>query len=247
MRQLALALLLLLLPAVGYAAGPAVVASTSWAAAFARAAGAGDVTVIAPDNLQHPPDYDPKPSDLVAVAKADVVVYGGFERFAERLSAAVGDPAKALRLELENSPSVIRHEVLRLAERLGTKPAAEAFLARFETQARGLHSTLIAAGAGKTTAAVQRWMLPWAELAGLKVVGVFGPKPVTPSELAQLAQAAPQLILDNAHAPQGEPLAQATGARRVVLRNFPTPGTGLPELFQANSDALLTALKELRP
>ncbi len=53
---------------VAEAQGPKVVASTSWVAAFAKLAGATDITVIAPSNLQHPPDYDPKASDLEAVA-----------------------------------------------------------------------------------------------------------------------------------------------------------------------------------
>lgn len=39
--------------------GPIVVASTSWAGAFAIAAGARNVALIAPASVPHAPDYDP--------------------------------------------------------------------------------------------------------------------------------------------------------------------------------------------
>lgn len=69
---------------------PRVVASTNWVAAFARAAGALDVTVIAPASVQHPPDYDPRPSDLAAIARADWVLLAGYEGFAKRMEEALG-------------------------------------------------------------------------------------------------------------------------------------------------------------
>ncbi|MGE3328299.1 MAG: ABC transporter substrate-binding protein, partial [Acidimicrobiia bacterium] len=59
-----------------------VVASTTWTGAYAKLAGATDIDVIAPTSVLHPPDYDPKPSDLVAAADADIVVYAEFEGFA---------------------------------------------------------------------------------------------------------------------------------------------------------------------
>ena len=57
---------------------PKVVVSTTWVGAIAKMAGATDITVIAPSNIQHPPDYDPKASDLAALSDADYVVLAGF-------------------------------------------------------------------------------------------------------------------------------------------------------------------------
>jgi zinc transport system substrate-binding protein len=88
-----IALLILLSLPCQAAASPVVVAATGWAAAFARAAGAEDVLVIAPENLQHPPDYDPKPSDLLRLRDADFIVLGGFEGFAQRLRDSAGGKA----------------------------------------------------------------------------------------------------------------------------------------------------------
>jgi zinc transport system substrate-binding protein len=67
-----------------------IVVSTSWVGAFAKLAGATTITVIAPSNIQHPPDYDPKPSDLQAIGDADYVLLAGFEEFAARMQDAVG-------------------------------------------------------------------------------------------------------------------------------------------------------------
>ena len=67
---------------------PVVVATTTWEGAFAKAAGAKDVKVIVPQSVQHAPDYDPKPSDLAAVADADFVLYAPFEPYAEKIKAA---------------------------------------------------------------------------------------------------------------------------------------------------------------
>ena len=77
MKNRLIALLILLFLPCQAAASPVVVAATGWAAAFARAAGAEDVLVIAPENLQHPPDYDPKPSDLMRLRDADFIVLEG--------------------------------------------------------------------------------------------------------------------------------------------------------------------------
>jgi zinc transport system substrate-binding protein len=97
-----------------------IVASTSWVAAFAKAAGATAITVIAPSSLQHPPDYDPKPSDLAAIADADFVLMAGFEGFAAKMKEAVGaDETKLITVATENSPDGIHKEVTRLGALFG--------------------------------------------------------------------------------------------------------------------------------
>ena len=41
-----------------------------------------------PTSVHHAPDYDPKPSDLTAVAEADFVLYAPFEPFAAKIKEA---------------------------------------------------------------------------------------------------------------------------------------------------------------
>jgi hypothetical protein len=47
----------------------AIIASTSWVAAIADAAGAQNIRILAPVKLCHPPEYELKPSDLEAAGR----------------------------------------------------------------------------------------------------------------------------------------------------------------------------------
>ncbi len=51
--------------------------------------------MVAPATVQHPPDYDPKPSDLAAVTDADYILFAEFDGFAPRLKEAPAAPASS--------------------------------------------------------------------------------------------------------------------------------------------------------
>lgn len=127
---------------------PKVVASTSWVAAFADMAGATDITIIAPNNLQHPPDYDPKASDLAAVADADFVLLAGFEGFAERLQEAAGSDAEVVTVATEYFPDALEAEALASGRSHGPRRA------RGTAQHRPLHGAL-GRGVDRVTAALE--------------------------------------------------------------------------------------------
>jgi zinc transport system substrate-binding protein len=239
-RIIILLLLLLVIPVSTVAAAPIVVAATSWAAAFARAAGAEDVLVIAPENLQHPPDYDPKPSDLLRLRDADFIILGGFEGFAQRLRDASGGNALMVEVQLENRPEVIRREVTRLGELFGTKDKAAQFLDNFDVEHAKLSNMVRKRLAdGNTGVVAQKFMSMWAEFAGLELLGTYGPGMLQPGDLLRLSALKPSLVLDNAHMPAGRPVAEATGADIVQLVNFPGPGMDLLDVFRANADSLM--------
>ena len=238
--KLVVILLLLLAPTQGHAQSPVVAAATGWAAALARAAGAENILIIAPETLQHPPDYDPKPSDLLRMRDADFIILGGFEGFAQRMRNAAGSHAQLVEVHLENSPKVIRTEVLRLAHLFGTTQKAEEYLLNFDREYANLSKTLHEHFAKKgNRAAAQVFMTVWAEFAGLELVGTFGPGPLQPGDLLRLSALKPNIILDNAHMPAGVPLAEAAGAGRVQLINFPRPGMDLLDVFRENARALM--------
>ncbi len=65
-----------------------IVASTSWVAAMARAAGAKRITVLAPIELRHPPEYDFRPGDIIAATQAQWIIWAGYEGFIKNLIAA---------------------------------------------------------------------------------------------------------------------------------------------------------------
>ncbi|MDO4768408.1 MAG: ABC transporter substrate-binding protein [Pseudomonadota bacterium] len=244
MKRILFFLLFFALPAT-LQAEARVVASTGWAAALARAAGAEQVPVIAPENLQHPPDYDPKPSDLLKVRDADFVLLGGFEGFAQRLRDAAGGTARIVKVRLHNSPQTVREEVLRLGELFGTQDRAAAFVREFDREYARLAEELRQHFAARGRRAVaHKFMTVWADFAGLEPAGVFGPGPLQPGELLRLAGQKPDLVLDNAHMPTGGPIAGSAGCGRAVMINFPGPGMDLLDVFRANARALMDATSE---
>lgn len=225
-----------------------VVASTTWVAALARAAGADDVTVIAPATLPHPPDYDPRPSDLVAVAGARFVVMAPFDGFAARLREAAGSTAQMITITPVNAPDQIHAEVGRLGEAFGTRAAAAAFLKRFDAEYERLSAELkVAAGGRPRTAVAQTFMAPWAAFAGLELVGTYGPRPLQPAELAGLVAKAPAIVVENGHSERdgapsaGRAIAAATGAREVSVVNFPAD-PDLLSVFRENARRLRAVL-----
>lgn len=222
------------------AGGPAVVASTTWVGALAKAAGIADVTVIAPANVQHPPDYDPKPSDLAAVADADYVLYAEFDGFADRLTEAAGGDAELVPVQLENTPAAITAEVTRLGELFGTAEAATAWLAEFDSTYAELSEQVKAATAEPQTAVSHLFMAYWAEFAGLQVAGTFGPAPVTASQLAELTATKPAVVLANAHLPGANP--DVEGAARVDIVNYPGADLDLLAVFRTNAESISAAL-----
>lgn len=224
---------------------PHVVVSTSWVAAFARAAGVDEVTIVAPVNLQHPPDYDPRPSDLAAVADADYVLLAGFEGFAERLTEATGSNAEVITINAENTPETIRAEVRALAEELGTTDEAEAWIAAFDERIAELQADLDAARPEPAPTVVAHvFMAYWADFAGLDVVGTYGPAPATASQLAELTAAAPDLLFANAHVPAGATFDDL-GAVTVDIVNFPGPELDLLWVFETNTAAIVAAFESL--
>ncbi|MFI5492388.1 ABC transporter substrate-binding protein [Actinoplanes sp. NPDC051859] len=229
-------------PTAAAAGGPKIVASTSWVGALAKAAGTTDITVIAPANVQHPPDYDPKPSDLAAVAGAGYVLYAEFDGFAPKLKEAAGGKGKLTPVELENTPGKIRAEVTRLAALFGTQAAATTWLTAFDTEYAKLASDVKAALPQPAPTAVSHAFLGyWADFAGVKVTGVYGPQPVSAGQLAELTGKKPGLVLANAHLPGVNP--DISGATRVDLINYPKQDLDLLSVFRANATTFTTALR----
>ncbi|MGZ3145746.1 hypothetical protein ACVDFE_27880 [Lentzea chajnantorensis] len=225
-------------------AGKKVVAATAWEAALAKAAGATDVRVVVPATVAHAADYDPKPSDLAAVAGADLVLYAEFEGFAPRLKEAAGGSAQVEAVKLENAPEVVRAEVTRLAGLLGTTDAAEKWLAEFDTTLKSVEQQVRGSFPGGKAPKVvsQAFVAYMAAVTGAEVVGTFGPQPVTPAQLAELAGKQPDLVFDNAHMSTGTVLP-GSAARQVRIVNYPGEDLDLLGVFTANAAEISKALK----
>lgn len=198
-----------------------VVASTSWVAAMARAAGAREVTVLAPVELKHPPEYDFRPGDIIAATQAQWIVWAGYEGFIKNLISAAEIPqTKVISTTTNNAPPVVREAVRKLAQQLGTLDSYQTW----EQELSALEAQLVAgmkrAGTSGSKAAVQFHHQALARWLGYQVVYVFGPGELTMTQLQEIEALQPVIVIDNWHMAQGEPLKN-DGRSYVQLLNFP--------------------------
>lgn len=202
-------------------AGVSVLASTTWTAAIARAAGASQVAVIAPAELRHPPEYEIKPSDLLKAKDADCIVYAGYELFAQRLAETASSSGRpSLKLSTDNRPDNLIAESAKLAELIGTKSAQAAWAEGFRAYTLNVRQRVQTA-LPKRRAVVQASLKAWMEWMGFEVVGVFGPGEPSPAQMLELLKAKPDIVIDNYHNPSGSTIAESLKAPYAVLINFP--------------------------
>jgi zinc transport system substrate-binding protein len=221
-----------------------VVAASTWEAAFAKAAGAKDIAVIVPSSVAHGADYDPKPSDLSKVASADLVLYAEFEGFAGKLKDATGSPATLHQVNLDNSPDVVRAEVRRIAEKIGTMSEADAWIGQYDKTITELEGKVKQAWVdGKPPKVVAQMFVTYAaKLVGAEILGTYGPQPVTPGQLAELMAKKPDLVLDNTHMSTG-PVMPGTATKQVMIVNYPGADHDLLGVYRTNADEIIKALR----
>ncbi|MFD6227664.1 ABC transporter substrate-binding protein [Streptomyces sp. NPDC060232] len=222
---------------------PSVVVTTTWEGALAKAAGAQDIKVIVPQSVHHAPDYDPKPSDLAAVSKADFVLYAPFEPYAAKIKEAAGSEAKLVEVELDNDPDKVSAEVGRLAGLFGTADDAAQWKTGFDAEYAKLNKELQAGWpGGRSPSVVTQVFTAWsAKLAGATTVGTYGPEAVTPAQLAELAAKKPSLVLDNAHMSTGAVLPDS-GAKQVRIVNYPGDDLDLLPVYRNAAAELKKAM-----
>lgn len=218
---------------------PRVVATTTWEGAFAKAAGAEDVRVIVPQSVHHAPDYDPKPSDLAAVAEADFVLYAPFEPYAQKIKEAAGSNAKLVEVQLDNDATKAKAEVAKLGKLFGTEAAAAKWNAALGTEYGKLTAEVRAAWPkGTPPTVVTQVFTAWAaDLAGAKVLGTYGPEAVTPQQLSGLSAKKPAYVLANAHMSTGTVLPDS-GARQVTIVNYPGEDLDLLSVYRGAAKEL---------
>jgi hypothetical protein len=222
-----------------------VVATNSWTAAFAAAAGAVELTTIAPSDLRHPAEYELKPSDVAALKSADLIVYTGFELMAKKLAdAASTQDIRLLQIGADYSLPTMRSSILAIADLLGTGPKARESVAALERFMSSWKAELAAAGLGGAPVVVHVFQQPLVAELGFSVAGVFGPGPLEAAQIARLSPTGARFIVDNWHNEAGGPLRETMKASRYVsLINFPGPdGTrGLLDVLADNRARLKAA------
>ncbi len=224
-----------------------VVATTEWTAAFCRAAGLEEVRVLAPASLQHPADYELKPSDIPALMEADLIVYAGYEAMMGRIrSQLAGSDTQMLQIITAYAPPVMEKSIRDIAGAGGSETAAEANILKIREALAEARRMTAEAGLAGAAAVVHKYQIPFARAAGLNVVKEFGPAPPGPRLIAEAAQTGAVLVIDNIHNPVSAPIREVLeNAAAVELINF--PGTGntrtLEDVISYNTRTLMAALK----
>ena len=202
-----------------------IVATTSWTAALATAAGAKDVLTIAPSDLRHPAEYDMKPSDVAALSGVDLIVSTGFEVMAKRLAEAAGSRnVRILQVDADYSLATLRRSILAIAAVTGTEAQARASIAALEDFMASWKADLRARGLAGAPVIVHVFQQPLAQELGFTVAAVFGPAPLEAAQISRLSALKVALVIDNWHGEVAGPLRETMpGARFASLINFPGP------------------------
>lgn len=220
-----------------------VVASTSWAAAFADIAGADEVESIAPVNLRHPPEYEITVSDVQKISDSEVFIFAGFERMMKTLGTKVANKGVSVQVTLDNSLATVKASTLKIAEVLGTEDIQKVRFAEYEKLVKDGQKKVLKKKLNKKKVLCNKNQTYLAKELGFEIAGIFGPGPVSAEELLQAKEAGYDLIIDNIHNPTGKPVTEVLPkAKYIVWRNFPeaVEHDALKKVVSDNIEALLT-------
>lgn len=217
-----------------------VIASTSWTAFIAEAAGANNVTILAPVELRHPPEYDFKPSDLNALQEADWVIMAGYEPFMKKMLESNSiDEEKIIQIMTTNTYNNLIIQTKAIAEKLGTQEIQQDWENEFTSLIDLIMQKSNEKDVKNIRVVVHTHIAEFAKSLGYNVIEVFGAEELSPAKLGELAKLNPDLIIDNFHNPQGMGISEISNAPRVELRNFPGPEhNSLIDLFIDNAKKL---------
>lgn len=222
--SLILLMCVLLIPSEVAADDPMhVVATTPWTAAFALAAGADHVDVLAPYDMQHPPEYELRATDIGRARNADLLIYAGYEAMMGRIGSALGEAAPdMLQIQTDHAQATIEASVMAIAEELGTEEVARARVAELIDFLDEWRGEIDRRGADDLTVITHAFQAPILRELGIEPVGVFGPGPLSAGQIDQLSRRNPDLVVDVWHNQSAAPLRETVPeAEFVALINFP--------------------------
>jgi hypothetical protein len=202
-----------------------VVATNSWTAALASAAGATTIVTLAPSGLRHPAEYDLKPSDVALLQGADLIVYTGFEVMAKKLADAAGTGRiRLLQIGADYSLATMRASLGAIAAVTGTADFAKRNMAAIETFMASWKDELKAAKVSGAPILVHAFQQPLMAELGFTISGVFGPDPLEAAQITKLSGMNARLVVDNWHNEVAAPLMETMKSTRFAsLINFPGP------------------------
>ena len=202
-----------------------VVATSSWTAAYAEAAGADNVLVLAPFEMEHPAEYELRAGDIAKLMNATVIIYAGYEVMTERLKKGLDIPQdKLLLVNTDYSYEKIEKSVMDIAVKLGTESIARENLLDIRRVFDEGRKAVAEKRISERPVVVHRFQSSLVQELGIKPAAVFGPGSPEASQIAAVSKIQIPLILDNIHNPVGQPFREVLpNARYEQLLNFPGP------------------------
>jgi zinc transport system substrate-binding protein len=222
-----------------------VVASTSLTGAIANAAGASEVRILTPAEAKHPPEYELRPSDLLKLEGANVVIYAGYERMVAKLAEASKSKGLAsVRIDTMTSPDNLIAQTRRIAGILHTEKQQQAWEKGFLEKLQSLKARL-ASFAGKSAVAHLQAQA-FARWAGLSVVQVISPGELSPKAITDAIAKKPDIVVDILHFPAAKVISDNAKCRYAQLINFPgvDKTITLDDVFEYNTVQIVRAFRE---
>jgi hypothetical protein len=200
-----------------------VIATSSWTAAYVKAAGISDPLILAPSEMQHPSEYELDIDDIERIRKADLIVCGGYEIMMDRIRDGLKiDPDKILEIKTDYNLDHMRSSIMAIAIKMDKENIAQKNIEDIEITFAHSKERIHQAGIDEQPVLVQFFIQPFARELGLDVTGIFGPRALEAFDIRELMSRNFTLILDNAHNPVSAPLVESRrGVKVAYLVNFP--------------------------
>ena len=237
---------------------PVVAASTSLIGTILKELGRDriEVITIVPAGIC-PGHFDVKPKDIAGLGRAQLFFCHGFEGWVEKINTSVGKGRlKRITVDVKGSwmvPGIHKEATLKIFLHLcqilpEDKEYLERNLRSYEQRIDSVLSDIdptVFKGIPVVSAEYQSQFLRWL---GFQVVETYGrPEEFNPAQLKRIISKAKEnnviLVVDNLQSGSdaGQPIAEETDAKHIVLTNFPI-GESYPEVLIKNIEKLKKAI-----
>lgn len=200
-----------------------VIATTGWTAAYALAAGATDISVLAPYEMVHPSEYELRPGDIGRLTKTNLIVYAGYEVMVDQIKSGLKIPEeKMVKITTSYNFTEIETSVMLIARHLGTEQTAKKNLEEIKQLLSDGRIAVHKTGLDQQPVLVHFFQESFAKELGINPSMIFGPAPPEPRQILEMAQTNAVLIIDNAHNPVAGSVKEILkyGNYKLLL-NFP--------------------------
>lgn len=200
-----------------------VVATSSWTAAYAQAAGAEKIVVLAPFDMPHPSEYELRPGDILKLMDASVIIYAGYEVMTERMKKGLELPTEQLlQIDTDYSFKSMEKSIMAIAAKLDTENVARENLSEIRCLFDEGKKFFEYKGMSGLPVAVHRFHVSLIRELGFIPAIIFGPASPEAQEIIAVSKTDVLLIIDNYHNPVGQPFKEVLkNVRYRQLLNFP--------------------------